>query len=61
MFPAQQIARLMKRIEHLFHITFINTGSGIGDRHDVAVVVAAPERQREQPVSGVLSRLIDQI
>ena len=47
LFSAQQIARLMKRIEHLFHITFINTGSGIGDRHDVAVVVAAPERQRD--------------
>ena len=45
--PAKHIARLMKRIEHLFHIILINAGSGIGDRHDGAAVVAAPERQRD--------------
>ena len=46
LFPAKHIARLMKRIEHLFHIILINAGSGIGDRHDGAAVVAAPERER---------------
>ncbi len=59
LFSAKQIARLIKRIEHLFHITLINAGSGIGDRHDVAAVVATPERQRDSASSGVYFIAID--